>query len=238
MRLNKFLAACGIASRRKCDALIEQGAVMLNGQICTNMGQQINEKKDKVVVNGIPCVYETQKYYIKINKPKGVVCTSSDEKGRKTVLDLVNIPGVRLFNIGRLDYDTEGLLLLTNDGDFAQRITHPKFEIEKTYIANIEGLMKQSELAVMRAGVVIGDEKLPACKIKQVLSNKPDETRLHITITEGKNRQIRRMFEAIGRRINLLKRISIGPIELGGLNRGEYKSLTNEELNAISKLAR
>lgn len=236
MRLNKFLASCGIASRRKCDLLITNGEVIVNGEVCTNLGMQINEKKDKVSVNGKPCTFKQENVYIKLNKPKGVVSSSSDDKGRKTVLDLVKIPNVRLFNIGRLDYDTEGLILLTNDGDFAQLITHPSFEIEKTYIANIEGQVKESELAVMRAGVVVDGERMPPCKIKQITTLKEGETRLQITINEGKNRQIRRMFEAIGRRISLLKRISVGPIKLGGLSRGEFKHLTPEEVASITRL--
>ncbi|MFA6860190.1 MAG: pseudouridine synthase [Clostridia bacterium] len=238
MRLNKFLASCGIASRRKCDILIQNGQVSVNGIVCTNMGTQINEKKDKVTVDGAPCSFQNEKVYIKLNKPKGVVCSSSDDKGRKTVLDIVKVPNARIFNVGRLDYDTEGLLLLTNDGDFAQLITHPSFEIEKTYVANIEGTVKESELAVMRAGVVIEGDRLPPCKIKQVASLKENETRLEITINEGKNRQIRKMFEAIGRRVLFLKRITIGPISLGGLSRGEFKALTQEEIASIIRMSK
>lgn len=246
MRLNKFLATCGVASRRKCDEIIKSGEVLVNGKPVTELGITINEKKDKVEYQGKTLTLPESFVYIKLNKPKGFLCTSSDDRSRKTVFDLVNGAGNRLFCIGRLDYDTEGLLLLTNDGDFAEKLIHPSFDIEKEYYCTIEGEIKESELAVLRKGVVINGERLPGAKVKILsVSDEPScrrhkdkvlrkRTKLSVTITQGLNRQIRRSFEAIGKDIILLKRVRIGQIKLGGLSRGEYKNLTEKEKECIS----
>ena len=153
MRLNKFLSSCGVASRRKCDDIIRFGRVSINGQIVDNLGVSVDEKKDVVKVDGVVVSLPNDFVYLKMNKPKGYACTAKDEKGRKTIFDLVECD-VRLFSVGRLDYDTEGLIFLTNDGDFANLITHPKFHFEKEYHVTVEGEIKEGDLAVLRKGVV------------------------------------------------------------------------------------
>lgn len=228
MRLNKFLSTAGIASRRKCDELIKEGRVSVNGQNMTEMGFDVNLKKDVVKFDGKVISLPTSFVYYKFNKPKGYVCTANDEKGRKTIFDLVN-SSYRLFSVGRLDYDTEGLLILTNDGDFANKISHPTFHIEKEYRVTVEGEVLESEMAVLRKGVVVDGERLPSSKVKWI-SYEKGFTKLSVVIDEGQNRQIRRMFEAIGKNIKLLKRIRIGKVSLGGLKRGEFKELKPLEI--------
>ena len=231
MRLNKFLSNSGLASRRKCDQLIEEGKVFVNGKQVTELGSQINEKKDKVTVEGKKISLPSSFVYIKLNKPKGYACTAHDEKGRKTIYDLIDSEE-RLFSIGRLDYDTEGLILLTNDGDFANKVAHPKFNIDKEYRVTVEGEIKESEMAVMRKGVVVDGQRMPSA-IVNFISYENGYTKLSVIIDEGQNRQIRRMFEAIGKTIKLLKRVRIGQVRLGGLRRGDYKDLTEVELNSL-----
>ncbi len=231
MRLNKFLSSSGVASRRKCDELILEGKVEVNGKVVNTLGIKIDEKKDKVKVGGKVIKLPSSFVYIKLNKPKGYACTASDEKGRKTIYDLVECEE-RLFSIGRLDYDTEGLIILTNDGNFANQVAHPRYKMEKEYRVTVEGEIKESELAVMRKGVVVEGQRMPAARVEW-LSFENGFTKLSIIIDEGQNRQIRRMFEAIGHQIKLLKRVRIGEVRLGGLKRGEYRDLTEAELNLL-----
>lgn len=231
IRLNKFLSNSGVASRRKCDEIILSGAVQVNGKQVTELGTIINEKKDKVTFEGRIVKLPSSFVYIKLNKPKGYACTAHDEKGRKTIYDLIDC-SERLFSIGRLDYDTEGLLLLTNDGDFANKVAHPRFGMEKEYRVTVEGEIKESELAVLRNGVVVNGERMPEAKVEW-LSFQDGYTKLSVVIDEGQNRQVRRMFDAIGHQIKLLKRVRIGGVRLGGLGRGQYKDLTEEELNLL-----
>ena len=232
MRLNKFLATAGIASRRKCEELIKNGEIKVNGQVVSNLATTIDEKKDKVEYKGGVLSLPSSFIYLKMNKPKGYASTSSDEKGRKTIFDLVEDKSVRLFNVGRLDYDTEGLILLTNDGDFANRVIHPSFEIEKEYMVTVEGKMQESEFAVLRKGAVVNGERMPEAKVKPI-SFDGKFTKLSVVITEGQNHQVRRMFEAIGRNIRLLKRVRIGQVRLGNLYRGKTKPLTEEEIKSF-----
>ncbi len=231
MRLNKFLSSSGVASRRKCDELILEGKVEVNGKVVNTLGIKIDEKKDKVKVGGKVIKLPSSFVYIKLNKPKGYACTASDEKGRKTIYDLVECEE-RLFSIGRLDYDTEGLIILTNDGNFANQVAHPRYKMEKEYRVTVEGEIKESELAVMRKGVVVEGQRMPAARVEW-LSFENGFTKLSVIIDEGQNRQIRRMFEAIGHQIKLLKRVRIGEVRLGGLKRGEYRDLTEAELNLL-----
>lgn len=234
IRLNKFMASCGVASRRKCDQLIADGQVMVNGKVQLEIGCKIDEKRDKVMVCGKDITLP-KLYYIKMNKPKGYICSSSDEKGRKIILDLLpeNLKDVRLFSIGRLDWDSEGLILLTNDGDFAQKVAHPSGEKRKTYIVTCEGEILESELAVMRKGVVLEDKtRMPGAKIT-LLGKNSKLSRMEVVISEGQNRQIRRMFEAIGKNIVLLKRVAIGEVKLGGLVRGQCKDMTQNEIASL-----
>ena len=232
MRLNKFLATAGIASRRKCEELIKNGEIKVNGQVVLNLATTIDEKKDKVEYKGGVLSLPSSFIYLKMNKPKGYASTSSDEKGRKTIFDLVEDKSVRLFNVGRLDYDTEGLILITNDGDFANRVIHPSFEIEKEYMVTVEGKMQESEFAVLRKGAVVNGERMPEAKVKPI-SFDGKFTKLSVVITEGQNHQVRRMFEAIGRNIRLLKRVRIGQVRLGNLYRGKIKPLTEEEIKSF-----
>ena len=234
MRINKFLADKGIASRRHADAMIAAGRVKINGVVAT-LGASV-EDKDEVTVDGNPVSREESKleYYI-MNKPKGVVCTVSDDRGRKTVMEYLPQTNARIFPVGRLDYETEGLLILTNDGDLAFRLTHPMNEVPKTYMAKIEGTMTEKDLNPIRSGVELDGVMTKKCKAHIVETNKA-YTKVHITITEGRNRQVRRMFESLGRTVELLKRVSIGKLKLTGLDRGEVRALTEEEIMYLKGL--
>lgn len=228
MRINKFLAEKGIASRRHADEMISSGRVKINGQTAT-LGANV-EETDVVLLDGNPVsMEETVKVYYIMNKPKGVICSVQDDRGRKTVIDLLTDVSIKLFPVGRLDYDTEGLLILTNDGDLSYRLTHPKTEIPKTYMARIEGTMTEKDLNRIRSGVELDGVLTKKCKAHIVETNKA-YTKVHITITEGRNRQVRRMFEAIGRNVEFLKRISIGQLKLTGLDRGKYRKLSEQEI--------
>ena len=228
MRINKFLAENGIASRRHADTMISAGRIKINGAIAA-LGANV-EEGDEVLLDGQPIVVTEKKeeYYL-MNKPKGVVCTVSDDRGRKTVMDLLPDNVGRVFPVGRLDYATEGLLILTNDGDLAYRLTHPMTEIPKTYMARIEGTLTEKDLNPIRSGVELDGVLTKKCKAHIVETNKA-YTKVHITITEGRNRQVRRMFEAIGRNVEFLKRISIGQLKLSGLDRGQIRPLSAEEI--------
>ena len=234
MRINKFLADKGIASRRHADEIIAAGRVTINGVVAT-LGANV-EEGDEVALDGI--VLETtekkMEYYL-MNKPKGVVCTVSDDRGRKTVIDLLPEGVCRVFPVGRLDYETEGLLILTNDGDLAYRLTHPMTEIPKTYMAKIEGTLTEKDLNPIRSGIELDGVMTKKCKAHIVETNKA-YTKVHITITEGKNRQVRRMFEAIGRNVELLRRVSIGQLKLTGLDRGKTRPLTEQEIFYLQTL--
>lgn len=234
MRINKFLADNGIASRRHADALIAAGRVEINGEKAT-LGANV-EEGDSVLLDGQPIVVEEKKevYYL-MNKPKGVVCTAADDRGRKTVMELLPESVGRVFPVGRLDYATEGLLILTNDGDLAFRLTHPKTEIPKTYMARIEGTLTEKDLNPIRSGIELDGILTKKCKAHIVETNKA-YTKVHITITEGKNRQIRRMFEAIGKNVEFLKRVAIGQLKLKGLDRGKTRPLTEEEVAYLKGL--
>lgn len=234
IRLNKFLAQAGIASRRKADELIKQGKIVINGQVESNLGRTVNEKTDKVMYEGKVVSLPQNFVYLKMNKPKGYICSNNDEKGRKTVFDLLD-RSERLFTVGRLDYDTEGLLLFTNDGDMAQKLAHPRNEVKKVYIAKIAGEVKESELAVLRAGVVLPDETLPTAKVEFAGLGK-GFTKLRITIDEGKNHQIKKMFQGIGRELLFLKRVQIGEVKLGGVSRGASKELTQAEITILKTI--
>lgn len=234
MRINKFLAENNIASRRHADEMISASRVKINGEIA-KLGMDVTEN-DIVSVDDVPVIVEEKKeeYYI-MNKPKGVVCTVSDDRGRKTVMDLLPNTVGRVFPVGRLDYATEGLLILTNDGDLAYRLTHPKAEVPKTYMARIEGTLTEKDLNPIRSGIELDGILTKKCKAHIVETNKA-YTKVHITITEGRNRQVRRMFEAIGRNVEFLKRISVGQLKLSGLDRGEMRPLTEFEIAYLKGL--
>ncbi len=233
MRINKYLAESGVASRRASDELIKQGVVKINGKIC-GLGDEVSFE-DSVTVKGVP-VSKVKKYdYYIMNKPKGYVCTVKDDKGRKTVMDLLPPKTERLFPVGRLDYDTEGLLIFTNDGELTFKLTHPKNEITKTYLVKTERPVSEDELNKLRAGIFIDGVKTKKCKIKIVETTK-SYSKVHVTISEGKNRQVRKMFDFIKAPVDFLKRIKIGDLTLSGLDRGACRKLTPEEVEYLRGL--
>ncbi|MBR2617633.1 MAG: rRNA pseudouridine synthase [Clostridia bacterium] len=233
MRINKFLAENGVASRRNADKLIESGEVTINGKPCT-LGAEVKDG-DVVQVNGAKITANTKKEYYIMNKPKGYVCTVSDDKGRPTVMDLLPAGVGRLFPVGRLDYDTEGLLLLTNDGDLTFRLTHPKNEVPKTYLIRVEGDISAQAIAKLRSGVEIDGVKTQKSNV-HVVESTDDYTKLHVTITEGRNRQVRKMFESVGKEVVFLKRIKIGELTLRGLDRGKVRKLSPEEIHYLQHI--
>lgn len=232
MRINRFLAAAGVASRRECDKLIAEGKVKVNGKI-TSLGLEVKDS-DEVFVDGKRVVIQKNEYYI-LNKPKGYICSVSDDKGRKTVLDLMPSNVGRIYPVGRLDYDSEGLLILTTDGELAQKLTHPSNEIPKTYLVKIEGTLTEAALNPIRSGLEIDGYLTKKCKAHIVETNKA-YTKIHITITEGKNREVRKMFAAIGKEVQLLKRIKVGELTLRGLDRGAYRKLSKQEVEYLLSL--
>lgn len=227
MRINKYLAECGVASRRGCDKLIEEGRVTVNGKTVA-LGDDI-AGGEEICVDGVPVSHGEKHSYYLLNKPKGYVCTVRDDKGRKTVMELLPPDAGRVFPVGRLDYDTEGMLLLTDDGDLTFRLTHPKNEVPKTYLVKIEKGITDAELNRLRAGVEIDGVLTGKSKVKVVETDKAF-TKLQVTITEGRNRQVRKMFEAVGKQVVFLKRIRIGEMGLGSLPRGKVRKLTAEEI--------
>ena len=235
MRLNKYIAECGIASRRGADKLISEGKVKVNNKVVTTLGTEINEYNDTVVVDERKITLVTRDIYIVLNKPKGCVTTVKDDKGRKTVMDYISVKDKRLFPIGRLDYDTEGMVILTNDGDMAYKLTHPSHEIPKTYIAKVEGEIPEADLAKLRNGVPLDGVLTHRSKVK-LLGVEDNVSRVEITIYEGKNRQVRRMFEYIGKNVIFLKRTKIGDLRLGGLGRGMSRYLTDKEIDILKRL--
>ena len=234
MRINKYLAACGVASRRACDKLVADGRVTINGK-CAGLGAEVNERKDKVAVDGVPVAMQTEHEYFIMNKPKGYVCTVRDDRDRKTVMQLLPEGVGRVYPVGRLDYDTEGLLLFTDDGDLAFRITHPRNEITKTYLAKIEGTIGEKELARLRGGVEL-DGKCTGKSIVKVIETDKTYTRLHVTVKEGRYHLVRRMFEAVGKEVTFLKRIKIGELTLGSLERGKVRRLRADEVFYLKNL--
>lgn len=233
MRINKFLARCGIASRRASDKLIEEGKVRVNGKIA-EAGMEV-EEEDRVEVDGKPVTVKKDEYYI-LHKPKGYLCTVSDDKGRKTVMDILGSGVGRVYPVGRLDYDSEGLLILTTDGELAQHLTHPSNEVPKTYLVKVEGRLTEADLNPIRSGIEIeGGYVTKKCRAHIVETNK-DYTKVELVLREGKNREIRKMFAAIGREVSLLKRTKVGEITLRGLDRGSFRKLTPAEVNYLKSL--
>ncbi|MDE6868344.1 MAG: rRNA pseudouridine synthase [Clostridia bacterium] len=232
MRINKYLASSGVASRRECDRLIQEGKVTVNGKTAT-LGLDVAED-DEIKLNGNIVTVKKNEYYI-LNKPKGYICSVTDDKGRKTVLDLMPENVGRIYPVGRLDYDSEGLLILTTDGNLAQHLTHPSNEVPKTYLVKVEGTLTETALNPIRSGIEIDGYVTKKCKTHIVETNK-EYTKVHITLTEGKNREIRKMFSAIGKEVMLLKRIKIGEINLRGLDRGSYRKLSKQEVEYLKSI--
>ena len=235
MRLQKYLAMCGVASRRHAEQMIADGLVQVNGQTITEMGVQV-EEGDVVCVRGERVTPEEQKRYILYHKPMGEVTTVSDDRGRETVMDHFRDFPVRLFPIGRLDYDSEGLLLLTNDGDLAARLTHPSHEVDKTYLARITAHLTPEELRQLRAGVVLDDGFRTSPARVRVIREETFASAVLVTIHEGHNRQVRRMMETVGHKVLLLRRVKFGPIDLRGVERGCWRDLTADDVSALKEL--
>ena len=234
MRINKFLAQVGLGSRRKVEELVLEGRVKVNGAITRDLSTDIKDS-DVVYFDNRPIKVSTKLMYYKLNKPKGYVTTVSDDKDRKTVMDLMRGVHHRVYPVGRLDYDTEGLLLLTNDGDITNILTRPSSDVQKTYIVHIESGITNDEIKKLTSGVKIDDYTTKPCSIEiKELGEKL--SKLYITISEGKNRQIRKMFESIGKNVIFLRRIQIGDIKLGGLSRGEYVELNAREMKYLKTL--
>lgn len=235
VRLQKYIAMSGKASRRAAEELITSGRVKVNDNIIKELGTKVEIGADIIKLDGKIIKPETKKYYIMLNKPTGYVSTVNDQFDRPTVIDLIDEEiKSRVFPVGRLDYDTEGLLLLTNDGDFTYKVTHPKFNMDKTYIAIIKGGIKVSSLNLLRRGITIEDYKTSPAEV-EILDAEKGVTTIKITIHEGKNRQVRKMFDAVGCRVIELKRISIGTVELGTLPLGRWRYLTSHEISYLTK---
>lgn len=233
VRLQKFMADCGVASRRKCEELIAAGKVKVNGQIAS-IGDKIDPRNDTISVSGRKLTRDKNYVYIMLHKPRGYVTTMSDEMDRKCVAELVADIGKRVYPIGRLDRDSEGLLLFTNDGEFANALTHPSRHIAKTYRVSVRPAITEDQLTVLTSSLMIdGKQTLPADV--RVINKEADKTTLDIILYEGKNRQIRRLCEEAGLETARLKRLSIGQLKLGNLKVGEYRHLTHDEISLLKR---
>lgn len=236
-RLQKIISQAGLASRRNAEAFITAGRVRVNGAVVTELGTKA-EPWDHIQVDGKPIVRE-QKVYILLNKPKGFVTTLEDPEGRKTVIDLLGDVKERVYPVGRLDYNTEGLLLLTNDGTLTQGLTHPSHEVDKTYIAEVMGIVHEEELDRLRMGIRLEDGMtFPATVEKIAEDYELGRSTISLTIHEGKNRQVRRMCEVIGHPVRKLKRIRYAFLDLSGVKRGRYRYLTEEEVQELQELCK
>ncbi|MGN2370018.1 pseudouridine synthase [Clostridium cagae] len=233
-RLQKYMASCGVASRRKCEEIILNGEVKVNGVVITELGTRVNPVEDNVEYKGSLITKEENKVYIILNKPEGYITSAKDEKGRKTVLDLVKV-NERIYPIGRLDYDSSGLILLTNDGDVYNKIIHPREELNKKYIAVVKGEVSKKDIDTFNKGIDIGGY-ITAPASLEVLSYANGKSTVKVCIHEGKNRQIRKMCTAINHEVLSLNRVSIGEIQLKYLKKGEWRKLTTEELDYIRNL--
>lgn len=232
MRLQKFIAECGIASRRNAEKIIEDGRVRVNGEIVDFMGCVIDPDCDVVEVDGRVIKTEGKKYYIMLHKPKNYVTTVSDDLGRPTVMELVRDINARIYPVGRLDFDTTGLLIMTNDGDFANILTHPKHDVNKTYIARIDRPLSEDELEKLQKGIDLDGVKTAPAKAENI--KRPQKGyEVKITIHEGRNRQVRRMLDAVGVNVMSLKRISVGSLTLGNLPEGKWRRLSDAEINKL-----
>lgn len=236
-RLQKVLAEAGVASRRKCEELIVAGRVEVDDEVVRTLGVKVDPSQAFIKVDGKP-IRKQQKVYVIFNKPKGVITSATDPEGRKTVTEFFKNIKERIYPIGRLDYDTEGLLLLTNDGEFAHLLTHPKHHVPRTYLATVRGVPHGSLLDKLRAGIKLEDGMTAPAEVEyQDVDTDKKESVIKITIYEGRNRQVRRMFEAIHHPVAKLKRIQFGPIQLSGVPRGKFRHLTPQEVKELREAA-
>jgi 23S rRNA pseudouridine2605 synthase len=236
-RLQKILAGAGIASRRAAEQLILDSRVSVNNRVVTRLGTKADPEKDEIRVNGNLITTEVVKLYIMLNKPGGYVTTLKDPEGRPIVTDLLQELNARVYPVGRLDYDSEGLLLLTNDGDFSQKLQHPRFAVPKTYLVKIKGRLPKKDLQNLAGGVELDDGRFVPkdCSVERI---NVKSTWVRLTIHEGRNRIIKRAFEALGHTVARLVRVSVGSIDLGKLRLGEYRHLKPREIEGLLKLAR
>lgn len=237
MRINKYIASCGVSSRRKAEELINSSRVKVNGVIINELSHQIDELKDKVEVDGKLISLSNKNVYIALYKPEGYITTVKDQFGRPNVLDLIKDIEERLYPVGRLDYETSGLLLLTNDGDLTFKLTHPKHNVDKVYRAKLKGIPNDTEIKNFERGLEIEDYITAPAKIKVLKSFKDKGyTECEIRIHEGRNRQVRKMCRAINHPVLKLKRVNLGEIGLKNLNEGEYRHLTSQEVNYLKNI--
>ena len=236
-RLQKVIANSGYCSRRRAEELIEAGQVYVDGELVTELGTKVSGN-ETIVVEGVTLNKQTRKEYYLLNKPRGYICSVKDDKGRKVVTELINTKE-RIYPVGRLDYDTIGLLILTNDGEFANILMHPSNEVEKTYLAIIEGVMTTEEIYKLKDGVVIDGIKVVPKRLKiKTKDLEKNKSKVEITIVEGRNHIVKKMFEAVGHHVNKLTRERLAFLNVKGLQSGEYRYLTNDEVNQLMKLKR
>lgn len=234
-RLQKIIANSGYCSRRKAEELIKAGKVKVDGKVITELGTKVSDKS-VIEINNERITREEKEYYL-LNKPRGVVTTTSDDKHRKTVVDLIETDK-RIYPVGRLDYDTTGVIILTNDGEFAHMIMHPKSEIDKVYIAKVEGIINGEAIRKLETGVELDQVVVKASRVKvRKMNHKTNHSLVEITIHEGKNHQVKRMFEKVGYRVDKLKREKIAFLTTKGLNSGEYRKLSGKEVSKLYVLA-
>ena len=236
MRINKYIAHAGVASRRKAEELIKQGLVTINGQVVRELGTLI-KSGDKVEVEGQP-IYNEEKVYYLLNKPRGVISSVSDDKGRKTVIDLLPMVKERIYPVGRLDWDTSGVLILTNDGDFTDEMIHPRNQIDKVYLARVKGIANKEVLRPLTRGVVIDGKKTKPAAY-EIIKVDPVKNRsvVELTIHEGRNHQVKKMFETVGLQVDKLSRTRFGNLDLTGLRPGEYRKLNKKDISKLHTLA-
>ena len=237
MRINKYIAQCGAASRREAEKLILEGRIKINNKIVVDLATNVDEYNDTVTLDGNIIRPHTRFVYAMFNKHKGCICSVKDDRNRKTVMDyLEDLKDYRVFPVGRLDYNTEGLLLITNDGSICNKLTHPSNEIPKVYIAKTRGKIDEDKLKELRNGIMLDGRKLSKSKIKLLEEKDDGECKYEVTIFEGRNRQMHRMFEWAGKEVLFLKRVQIGDIRLGGLARGKYRYLNKKELTYLKNI--
>lgn len=235
IRLQKVLAAAGIASRRASEILIDEGRVEVNGKVVTEQGMRVDPERDHIRVDGSRIPPPRRHLYVLLNKPRGVVSTMEDPEGRETLSDYLPKTKERLFHVGRLDTDTEGLIILTNDGDFAHKLAHPSFEVPKTYLAEVVGAIDNRTIKRLEKGVTLEDGPVKPDRVS-LKSRTDSKSLLTITLHEGRNRIVRRMMDSVGHPVDRLARVAIGPVRLGSLQVGRTRDLTREELGALLDL--
>ena len=236
-RIQKLISRAGAASRREAERMIQAGRVTLNGNVVTELGVQA-EETDEIAIDGVVLTFTQDKRYFLLNKPKGYLCTVKDDRGRKTVLELLPDVTEYIYPIGRLDYDTEGLLLLTNDGELMNGLLHPRFEVNKTYVAKVKGQLTPDRLKELRTGIHLEDGLTAPAEAKLMEYNEQGNwSKVKLIIHEGRNRQVRRMLSAVGNEVIALKRIAFAGLTLDGVSRGQYRELTAEEIAMLGHIA-